>query len=52
MAKFKTEALLKEVGFMGSFQNRDEIVLEVEERTIQPKMNIYEETEKIKFVYE
>ena len=52
MAKFKTETLLKEAGFMGSFQNRDEIILEVQERTIQPKMNIYEETEKIKFVYE
>ena len=52
MAKFKTETLLKELGFTGSFHSRDEIVLEVEQRYIQPKMNIYEETEKIKFVYE
>ena len=52
MAKFKTETLLKQSGFMGSFNSRDEIVLEVQERTIQPKMNIYDDTEKIKFIYE
>ena len=52
MAKFKTETLLKEAGFMGNFHSRDEIVLEVEQRDIQPKMNFYEDTEKIKFIYE
>lgn len=52
MAKFKTETILKELGFTGNFMKRDEIVLEVEQRHIQPKMNIYKETEKIKFIYE
>ena len=52
MAKFKTETILKDLGFTGNFMKRDEIVLEVNERIIEPKMNIYEETEKIKFIYE
>ena len=52
MAKFKTETVLKGAGFTGNFMKRDEVVLEVNERIIQPKMNIYEETEKIKFIYE
>ena len=51
MAKFKTETILKDVGFTGNFMKRDEIVLEVQERIIKPKMNIYEEAEKIKFIY-
>jgi len=52
MAKFKTETILKDLGFVGNYMKRDEIVLEVNKRNIQTKMNIYEETEKIKFVYE
>ena len=51
MAKFKTEIILKESGFTGNFMKRDEIVLEVQERIVKPKMNIYEEAEKIKFIY-
>ena len=51
MAKFKTETILKDAGFTGNFMKRDEIVLEVQERIIKPKMNIYEEAEKIKFIY-
>ena len=52
MAKFKTETTLKQLGFVGNFQSRDEIVLEVTERVIESRMNIYEETEKIKIIYE
>ena len=52
MAKFKTETILKDLGFVGNYMKRDEIVLEVNKRNIQTKMNIYKETEKIKFVYE
>ena len=52
MAKFKTETLLKDLGFTGNFSKRDEIILNVEERNIKAKMNIYQETEKIKFIYE
>ena len=52
MSKFKTESTLKELNFKGSFNNRDNIILEVEKREITAKMNVYEETEKIKFVYE
>ena len=51
MAKFKTESTLKELGFTGNFMKRDEIVLKVESRNIEKKMNVYEEAEKIKFVY-
>ena len=51
MAKFKTETVLKGAGFTGNFMKRDEIVLEVQERIIKPKMNIYEEAEKIEFIY-
>ncbi len=51
MAKFKTETILKDVGFTGNFMKRDEIVLEVQERIVKPKMNIYEESEKINFIY-
>ena len=51
MAKFKAEAILKDAGFTGNFMKRDEVVLEVQERIIKPKMNIYEEAEKIKFIY-
>ena len=51
MAKFKTETILKDLGFTGNFMKRDEIVLEVQERIVKPKMNIYEEAEKIKFIY-
>jgi len=51
MAKFKTETILKDMGFTGNFMKRDEIVLEVQERIVKPKMNIYEEAEKIKFIY-
>jgi len=51
MTKFKTETILKDLGFTGNFMKRDEIVLEVNERIIKPKMNIYEETEKIEFIY-
>ena len=51
MAKFKTETILKDLGFTGNFMKRDEIVLEVNERIIKPKMNIYEEAEKIEFIY-
>ena len=52
MAKFKTETTLKEIGFTGNFMKRNEVVLEVDKRSIQTKMNVYEDTEKIKFVYE
>ena len=45
------ETILKDVGFTGNFMKRDEIVLEVQERIVKPKMNIYEESEKINFVY-
>ena len=51
MAKFKAETILKDAGFTGNFMKRDEVVLEVQERIIKPKMNIYEEAEKIKFIY-
>ena len=51
MAKFKAETILKDAGFTGNFMKRDEIVLEVQERIVKPKMNIYEEAEKIKFIY-
>tara|TARA_R100001591_G_scaffold114512_1_gene128947 strand:- start:604 stop:1287 length:684 start_codon:yes stop_codon:yes gene_type:complete len=51
MAKFKTETILKDAGFTGNFMKRDEVVLEVQERIVKPKMNIYEEAEKIKFIY-
>ena len=51
MAKFKTETTLKQLGFTGNFMKRDEIVLEVKERIVKSKMNIYEEAEKIKFIY-
>ena len=51
MAKFKTESELKKMGFTGNFTNRDEITLKVESRIIKKKMNIYDEAEKIKFVY-
>ena len=52
MAKFKTEAILKESGFTGNSMKRNEIILDVGGRDVQKKMNIYEETEKLKFVYE
>ena len=52
MAKFKTETTLKEIGFTGNFMKRDEVVLEVVERSVQTKMNAYEDTEKINFIYE
>ena len=52
MAKFKTEAILKESGFTGNSMKRNEIILDVDGRDVQKKMNIYEETEKLKFVYE
>ena len=52
MSKFKTESILKKLNFKGNFSNRDNIILEVEKREITAKMNVYEETEKIKFVYE
>ena len=52
MAKFKTETILKDAGFTGNFMKRDEVVLEVDQRNVQTKMNVYEDTEKIKFIYE
>ena len=52
MVKFKTETILKKLGFTGNFMNREEIVLDVKERVVKPKMNIYKETAKIKFIYE
>mgnify|MGYP003121457555 CR=1 FL=1 len=51
MAKFKTETILKQLGFTGNFMKRDEVVLKVESRAVKKKMNIYEESEKIKFIY-
>ena len=51
MAKFKTETILKQLGFTGNFMKRDEVVLKVESRSVEKKMNIYEEAEKIEFVY-
>ena len=52
MAKFKTESTLKESGFTGNSMKRDEIILDVDARDVQKKMHIYEETDKIKFIYE
>jgi hypothetical protein len=52
MAKFKVEAILKEHGYTGNSMKRSEILLEVESREIQKKMNLYEQAEKIKFIYE
>ena len=52
MAKFKTESILKELGFTGNFMKRDEIVLEVDSRKTQKRMNVYNETEKMTFVYD
>ena len=51
MAKFKTESILKKLGFSGSFTKRDEIILKVESRSIVKRMNIYNESEKINFIY-
>ena len=47
----KTETILKQLGFTGNFMKRDEVVLKVESRSVEKKMNIYEEAEKIKFIY-
>ena len=53
MAKFKSEHLLGESSFLGSHSGgkRLKISLEVTERQINKKMDTYENTEKIKFVY-
>jgi hypothetical protein len=48
MVKFKSEEILKQSGYTGKSHNRDEIILDVVSR----EMNIYEDTEKIKFIYE
>ena len=55
MVKFKSEHLLKENNFKGSMlssSTRADINLEVIKRIVNKKMDKYEETEKIKFIYE
>jgi hypothetical protein len=52
MVKFKSEEILKQAGYTGKSHNRDEVILEVVSREVIPQMNIYEDTEKIKFIYE
>ena len=52
MVKFKSEEILKQSGYTGKSHNRDEIILDVVSREVIPQMNIYEDTEKIKFIYE
>jgi hypothetical protein len=53
MAKFKSEALLKEQGFRGTSigGHRPPITLETNERCVDKRMDQYAETEKIKFFY-
>ena len=53
MAKFKSEHILRENGFEGTFlgKKRAEITLKVLERSIAKKMDFYEDTEKIKFFH-
>lgn len=56
MVKFKSEELLKENNFLGRFRKSDTdrtpIELQVVERLVQKKMDIYKDTDKIKFFYE
>lgn len=55
MVKFKSEELLKENNFLGTFRRSDvdrmPIELQVAERLVQKTMDIYEDTNKIKFFY-
>ena len=55
MVKFKSEDLLKRNNFLGhrksSGVERKPIELQVTERIIHKRMDIYEDTEKIKFIY-
>lgn len=53
MVKFKSEHLLNENSFMGSHSGgkRIKISLEVVKREVDKKMDFYENTEKIKFIY-
>ena len=53
MVKFKSEDLLKENNFEGSVIGFDRapIELEVVTRIVRKKMDMYEDTEKIKFIY-
>ena len=56
MVKFKSEDLLKKNNFAGKnkkrMTDRKDIELQVRERIIHKKMDIYPDTENIKFVYE
>jgi len=56
MVKFKSEELLKKNNFVGkskkSITDRKDIELQVRERIIHKKMDIYRDTENIKFIYE
>ena len=56
MVKFKSEELLKENNFLGRFRKSDTdrtpIELQVVERLVQKKMDIYKDADKIKFFYE
>ena len=53
MAKFKSEHVLKEHGFIGTAvgARRPSVALETVHREIHKKMDHYHETEKIKFLY-
>lgn len=53
MAKFKSEHILRENSFEGSVygNKRIDIDLEVIERLVEKKMDFYEDSEKIKFIY-
>ena len=53
MAKFKSEHILRENSFEGSVygNKRIDIDLEVIERLVEKKMDFYQDSEKIKFIY-
>ena len=51
MVKFKSEHMLKKNGFIGKSGSRNKIDLEVTQRIVQKKMDIYKETNKIKYIY-
>ena len=55
MVKFKSEEMLEKAGYVGSLvakNKRKPLELQTVNRIIQKKMDIYEDTDKIKFFYE